>query len=76
MAQVTGYSFPNAHCVDERDQAVQVAFGSRLEWIPKKALHDDSEVYHVDHSGKLVVKAFFAELHHWEDDAGVTVVEG
>ena len=30
------------------------------KWIPKSCIHDDSEVYAIGHSGKLIVKSWFA----------------
>lgn len=34
-------------------------------WLPKKGIHDDSEVYEKDHEGKLVVKAWLAKKEGW-----------
>jgi len=31
------------------------------KWVPKSVIHDDSEVYAKGHSGKLVVKGWWAE---------------
>lgn len=46
------------------DKALRVKLGpsagGRTVWVPKSAVHDDSEVYEEDHFGKLVVKPWFA----------------
>jgi hypothetical protein len=34
-------------------------------WIPKSAIHDDSEVWKEDQEGKLVIKDWFAEKKGW-----------
>lgn len=39
----------------------------REEWVPKSAIHDDSEVYKLGHKGKLVVFEWFAAKEGWID---------
>lgn len=55
----------NAKCISKTDKAILVRIphgaGTRQIWVPQKAVHDDSEVYGVDHFGKLVVLPWFAE---------------
>jgi hypothetical protein len=34
-------------------------------WVPKEAVHDDSEVYAKGHEGKLVTKTWFAVNQGW-----------
>ena len=34
-------------------------------WIPKSQIHDDSEVFEVNHKGLLVVSTWFAEARGW-----------
>lgn len=47
------------------DKALRVRLGAsaggRTVWVPKSAIHDDSEVYQLDDFGKLVIKSWFAE---------------
>lgn len=36
-------------------------------WVPKRAVHDDSDVYDLDQEeGRLVVKDWFAEKVGWD----------
>lgn len=59
----------DAKCVGASDKALKVRIPdpkgttTRHVWVPKSAIHDDSEVYDDrGHSfGKLVVKPWFAE---------------
>jgi hypothetical protein len=69
-----GFTIENVRAIRGTDRAllVQADFfetqgndeGQR--WIPKSQIHDDSEVYEVDHEGKLVVKKWLAEKEGWE----------
>lgn len=34
-------------------------------WLPKAVIHDDSEVYKKETTGKLLVKYWFAEKEGW-----------
>lgn len=34
-------------------------------WVPLSAIHDDSDIYEPGHSGKLVIKYWFAEQKNW-----------
>lgn len=57
------YLVGTAKCTNETPKAIAVRLTGKLEgqWIPKSAVHDDSEVYARGHEGKLVVKQWFAE---------------
>lgn len=49
-------------CVGVSDKAIRVRFvNGRCVWVPKSAIHDDSEVYQMDDFGKLVIVPWFAE---------------
>ena len=63
------HEFENAKCIRETDAAllIEVAeLGDQL-WIPKSAVHDDSEVYQKDDDGKLIVLAWWARKQDWYD---------
>jgi hypothetical protein len=52
----------DAECVAETERAIRCRLETGDEvWIPKSVVHDDSEVYALDHSGKLVVAGWWAE---------------
>ena len=54
-----------AECVYETDKAILVKWGLRGAhelWVPQSAVHDNSEVWKLGQSGKLVVYAWWAEL--------------
>lgn len=63
-----------AHQVDDVRCAAESDSGKALKmkcdelgffWVPKSAIHDDSEVYRVDDEGALVVHDWFAEERGW-----------
>jgi hypothetical protein len=54
-----------AVCVEERKLAVRVVLAGVHYWLPKSILHDDSEVYKMGDSGKLIVKQWWAEKEGW-----------
>lgn len=46
----------------ETAKALLVKFDDgKTQWIPKSVIDDDSEVYKMGTSGKLIVKEWFAE---------------
>lgn len=60
--------FPGAEAVRETTKAILCRIPGekgkvREMWIPKSAIHDDSEVYDArdNNHGKLVLKSWFAE---------------
>jgi len=67
------YVFPGCECAVETEEAIlasgpdlRVVPRSRerhddVRWIPKSALHDDSEVFGKGTAGNLVVHAWFVE---------------
>ena len=57
----------DVRCVGETERAIKVAVGDDV-WIPKSALHDDSEVYQMNDFGRLVVLPWFAKTMGWELD--------
>lgn len=61
-------TFEGCHAVHETEK-VPLVFVPDLdgeEWMPKAAIHDNSEVYKADTSGDLVVKSWFAQKQGWE----------
>lgn len=52
-------------CVEERQLAIRVVLAGVHYFIPKSVLHDDSEVYRLNDSGKLIVKHWWAEKEGW-----------
>jgi hypothetical protein len=68
-----GFTIENVRAIRGTDRALLVRgdffdnyTGTGEQWIPKSQIHDDSEVYEVDHEGKLVVKKWLAEKEGWE----------
>lgn len=55
--------YDNCKCVAVTDRAILVVDGSGAKrWVPKAAVHDDSDVYDAkDQEGALVVEEWFAE---------------
>lgn len=49
-----------AVCVEERKLAIRVVLSGKHHWLPKSVIHDDSEVYKLNDSGKLIVKHWWA----------------
>ena len=50
--------------ITETERAVLVTIARRREWIPKRALHDESEVPS-SRVGETVVCAWFARARGW-----------
>lgn len=49
-------------CTEERPKAIQVQDAKgNSKWIPQSVIHDDSEVYRTNTSGRLVVAFWWAE---------------
>jgi hypothetical protein len=51
--------------VRETDAALLVEYEGDEQWIPKKLIHDDSEVYEEGHTGTLVIPEWKAEELGW-----------
>lgn len=61
-----GYEVGEATCLRETEKALHVAIdGVGNKWIPKSQIHDNSEVFAVDHQGLLVVSQWFADKQGW-----------
>lgn len=59
--------FDDCRCEGETERAIRVS-GSDFDegvWIPKSALHDDSDVYSEGDEGRLAVKLRFARRKGW-----------
>ena len=54
-------TFEDVECIHETTDAIKVILEGKERWIPKWAVHDDSEVYGKGHKGDLVVLSKFAE---------------
>ena len=49
-----------AECIRETDKAILVVLEGEEHWVPKSAIHDDSEVFGDGMAGTLVVHPWFA----------------
>lgn len=59
-----------AHAIKQTELALLVRFDDKRElWVPQSQIHDDSEVYAVGDTGKLVVARWWAEREGL-DEAG------
>jgi hypothetical protein len=45
----------------ETKEALKVMVGGKLLWIPKRMIHDNSEVYRMGTSGRLVIPLWLAQ---------------
>ena len=56
-----GDKFDDCEVVHETNKALLVSIPDLgcKKWIPKDAIHDDSEVYKEDTDGELVLKSWF-----------------
>lgn len=52
-------------CVEERQLSIKVVLGGVHSFIPKSVIHDDSEVFKLNDSGKLIVKHWWAAKEGW-----------
>jgi len=51
----------SATAVHATERALRVQLGDgKLIWIPQSQITDDSEVYAIGHTGRLVITAWFA----------------
>ena len=64
------YGIEDAVCVDETDDAVKVEslFFDEDEWIPKRGIHEDSDIQELDDEGTLLVEAWLARDRGWLED--------
>ena len=54
-------------CIQENPKSLRLEDeDGKKFWVPKSVIHDDSEVWKEDDSGKLVVKTWFAEKEGWD----------
>lgn len=57
----------DAECVLETDKAIMVINSDEMKytehWIPKSVIHDNSEVWKIGQTGRLVVKYRWAESY-------------
>lgn len=65
--------FKNAVCLRESKAAILVDLNNGREpmWIPQSQIHDDSDVYESNGSGKLIVTRWIAEqkgIEDWGED--------
>lgn len=62
-----GADVGQAVVLKESDKALLVQIIDLEEeiWVPKSQIHDDSEVFKSDQSGKLVVTTWFANKQGW-----------
>ena len=53
--------YEDVECIKETEKAALVKINGAEVWIPKKAIHDDSEVFEVGQTGTLAVGEWFAD---------------
>lgn len=54
-------------CIEESTDAIKLQpKEGKAFWVPKSAVHDDSEVYKDGDEGTLIVKDWLAEKRGWE----------
>lgn len=59
-----GVSLGRGKCIKSTGRALLIEFeddDADELWIPASQIHDDSEVYDEEHTGDVVVKAWWAE---------------
>lgn len=65
-----GVGLPDCTVLAEADKALLIDIPDANDevWVPKSAIHDDSEVFDNGDNGEgmLVVKAWFARQQGWE----------
>lgn len=55
-------TYENTTCIRSTGKAILVRLeDGREKWVPQSVIHADSEVYEDRGTGKLVIKAWFAE---------------
>ena len=64
--------FKSASCKRETKKAILVdcheffeISGTTQQWVPKSAVHDDSEVHKVGTEGNLILRDWFCEKKGW-----------
>jgi hypothetical protein len=70
MYQDEPFGVDDVLCVKETDDALLVDssfFGERV-WIPKKGVHEDSDVQEEGDEGTLLVEGWLAKDRGWSDD--------
>jgi 4-hydroxy-3-methylbut-2-enyl diphosphate reductase IspH len=62
MADDETVEFEDARCIGQTDKAIKVRLADRERpiWVPQSVVHDDSEVYKLGQTGKLVLPEWFA----------------
>lgn len=53
--------YDDARGIAETERAIRVDIDGEEFWIPKKAVHEDSEVWHLGHEGTLVICDWFMD---------------
>ena len=61
-------SFEGVVCTraTKSDKMLCMAIGDEDVWIPRNQISDDSEVYEVEHEGKLIISAWIVKTRHEE----------
>lgn len=61
-------AFDDVECSHDSPDAIKVDIEGEEIWIPKRQIHDDSEVYKDGTSGTLIMTKWIAETKGiWED---------
>ena len=53
--------FENCFAETDTAKALLVRINGTPYWVPKSAIHEDSEVYEMNTSGRLIVQQWWAE---------------
>jgi hypothetical protein len=59
------YDVDEVVAATERALLVRFTKDGSEKWVPRSVIHDDSEVFEIEHRGRLVVKTWFVEKHNW-----------
>jgi hypothetical protein len=69
MGNVEPISMGHCRTTIETEKAICVTdlemTGGKPQWIPKSAIHDNSEVWKMGQDGELVVHGWLAEKNGW-----------
>lgn len=61
--------FKDVEAIKETERALLILFEDGREvWLPKSAIHDDSEVFEAEHEGTLHVFEWFVEKNGWPNE--------
>ena len=64
------FGIEDAVCLKETNEAllIESSFFDEPEWIPKKGVHEDSDIQEKGDGGMLVVEGWLAKSRGWSED--------